>query len=87
MKQLKRWRGENRERLIEGDKPRWQDPAAYWYPANTQGPSTAYDLSKARDHAPLGMTMRFGIPHTVIAVATGSLACCQASNPPTMLRT
>ncbi len=44
-KQLKRWRREKKW-LIERKNPQWQDLAADWYPAATQGPSTAHDLSK-----------------------------------------
>ena len=57
-KQLKRWRREKKMWLIERKNPRWQDLAADWYPAATQGPSTAHDLSKterlcsARDDNP-----------------------------------
>ena len=46
-KQLKRWRREKKEWLIERKNPRWHDLAADWYPAETQGPSTPQDLSKA----------------------------------------
>jgi putative endonuclease len=53
-KQLKRWRREKKMWLIERKNPRWQDLAADWYPAETQAPSIAHDLSKPRDHAPLG---------------------------------
>jgi putative endonuclease len=45
-KQLKRWRREKKLWLIERKNSRWQDLAADWYPAETQGPSTAHDLSK-----------------------------------------
>jgi len=45
-KQLKRWRREKKLWLIERKNPRWQDLAADWYPSETQGPSTAHDLSK-----------------------------------------
>ena len=45
-KQLKRWRREKKLWLIERKNPRWQDLAADWYPQETQGPSTAHDLSK-----------------------------------------
>jgi putative endonuclease len=40
-KQLKRWRREKKEWLIVQKNPRWRDLAADWYPADTQGPSTA----------------------------------------------
>ena len=46
-KQLKRWRREKKMWLIERKNPRWQGLAADWYPAETQGPSTAHDLSKS----------------------------------------
>ena len=54
-KQLKRWRREKKLWLIERKNPRWQDLAADWYPAETQGPSTAHDLSKGRE-----ITLRSG---------------------------
>lgn len=38
-KQLKRWRREKKEWLIERKNPGWKDLAAEWY--ETQGPSTA----------------------------------------------
>ena len=38
-KQLKRWRRE--KKMLIQKNPRWQDLAADWYPAGTQGPSTA----------------------------------------------
>jgi len=40
-KQLKRWRREKKIWLIKRKNPAWQDLAADWYPAETQGPSTA----------------------------------------------
>jgi putative endonuclease len=46
-KQLKRWSREKKEWLIVRQNPGWQDLAADWYSANTQGPSTTHDLSKA----------------------------------------
>ena len=45
-KQLKRWRREKKMWLIERKNPGWKDLAADWYQAETQGPSTAHDLSK-----------------------------------------
>jgi putative endonuclease len=56
-KQLKRWRREKKMWLIERKNPRWQDLAVDWYPAATQGPSTAQDSQKPRDPAPLAMTI------------------------------
>jgi putative endonuclease len=40
-KQLKRWRREKKERLIERKNPGWKDLAVDWYQTETQGPSTA----------------------------------------------
>jgi len=40
-KQLRRWRREKKLWPIERKNPRWQDLAADWYLAETQGPSTA----------------------------------------------
>ena len=40
-KQLKRWRREKKEWLIERKNPHWNDLAVDWYEAKTQGPSTA----------------------------------------------
>ena len=40
-KQLKRWRREKKEWLIVRQNPHWRDLAADWFPAETQGPSTA----------------------------------------------
>ena len=43
--------------------------AVDWYPAKTQGPSTAHDLSKKlRDHASLGMTVHRGTAKSSAAV-------------------
>ena len=39
-KQLKRWRREKKDWLIERKNPHWRDLARDWY-AETQGPSTA----------------------------------------------
>jgi putative endonuclease len=39
-KQLKRWRRQKKEWLIERKNPEWKDLAAEWFPAETQGPST-----------------------------------------------
>jgi len=49
-KQLKRWRRKKKEWLIERKNPRWQDLAADWYPAETQGPSTAVIIHSVNDH-------------------------------------
>ncbi|MGC2448578.1 MAG: GIY-YIG nuclease family protein [Candidatus Sulfotelmatobacter sp.] len=40
-KQLKRWRREKKEWLIERKNPHWKDLAVDWYEAETKGPSTA----------------------------------------------
>ena len=44
-KQLKRWRREKKQWLIERFNPQWRDLAADWY--ETQGPSTALPIRKA----------------------------------------
>lgn len=49
-KQIKRWRREKKEKLVESMNPEWRDLAAEWY--ETQGPSThARRLALARDDA------------------------------------
>jgi putative endonuclease len=39
-KQLKRWRREKKDCLVERKNPEWKDLAADWYETETQGPST-----------------------------------------------
>src|SRR5690348_6721457 len=49
-KQLKGWRREKKDRLIETLNPHWQDLAADWFPEETEGPSTAVAVAtSARD--------------------------------------
>ena len=43
-KQLKRWRREKKEWLIERRNPHWKDLAADWH-SETQGPSTAIGMT------------------------------------------
>ena len=40
-KQLKRWRREKKEWLIQRKNPHWKDLASDWYKNETQGPSTS----------------------------------------------
>lgn len=48
-KQIKCWRRDKKERLIERKNPRWKDLAADWYEAETQGPSTAVLVHSVND--------------------------------------
>jgi len=47
-KQLKGWRREKKDWLVERFNPEWRDLAAEWY--ETQGPSTAVIVHSVNDH-------------------------------------
>ena len=56
-KKLQGWRREKKEWLIARKNPGWKDLAANWYPAETQGPSTAVLVHWRERASSLGMTI------------------------------